>query len=158
MSIFTLHFPTGVIWRWLEIETREEEQQLTISWIWPPNDLFFLVKFSWRIWIQFLNWELHWLLNEHHPYLLWSVVVELSRMPAKLVTLVAPRSWKIPVLPGSSYHIGGPYAHQALQLLKGETILLKVDIFFCHHFLANDYEEGASLRGASVQALLRSGL
>lgn len=34
-------------------------------------------------------------LNEHQTYLLWSVVTELSRMSAKLVTLAALRSWKL---------------------------------------------------------------
>lgn len=66
-----------------------------ISWgLATKINLFLLVKFSWKICIQFSNWELHWLLNEHRTYLLWSVVVGLSRLSAKLETLAAPRSWK----------------------------------------------------------------
>lgn len=98
-------------------------------WLAVHERLFFLVKFWSKIWLRFPGWELHWLLNEDHTYLLWSGVMELSCMSAKLVSVVAPRSWKSAFL-DSSLPPTCTHTHRAPELLKVETLTPKGHLFF----------------------------
>lgn len=127
-------------------------------WLAVHERLFFLVKFWSKIWLRFPGWELHWLLNEDHTYLLWSGVMELSCMSAKLVSVFAPRSWKSAAFLDSSLPPTCTHTHRAPELLKVETLTPKGHLFFCHHCLANDNQGGAFLRGASLWAPRCGGL